>query len=127
MCLAWLWDRLNATVFLLLCSNKNPNDEPSIDVRGLMKQKLPEYVVKCLMSAGYDEIEVLSTMNTSEKQGNSIEKIENFIEKHADSSEHNPFSSRPFEFPPEHRVWICNFAWELKKLREKLNPVSSCV
>ena len=33
----------------------------------LMKQKLPEYVVKCLMSAGYDEIEVVSTMGTSEK------------------------------------------------------------
>ena len=27
-----------------------------------MKQKLPEYVAKCLISAGYDEIEVLSTM-----------------------------------------------------------------
>ena len=75
-----------------------------------MKQKLPEYVVKCLMSAGYDEIEVLSTMGTSEKQGNLIEKIESFIEKrYADSFEHNPFSSRPFEFPPGHRVQICNF------------------
>ena len=33
------------------------------------------------MSAGYDEIEVSSTMGTSEKQGNLIEKIESFIEK----------------------------------------------
>ena len=77
-----------------------------------MKQKLPEYVAKCLMSAGYDEIEVLSTMGTSysEKQGNSIEKIESFIEKrYADSSEHNPFPSHPFEFPPGHRVQIYNF------------------
>ena len=55
---------VNATVFLLLCSNKKPNDEPAIDVIGLMKQKLPEYVVKYLMSAGYDEIEVLSTMGS---------------------------------------------------------------
>ena len=31
-----------------------------------MKQKLPEYVAMCLMSAGYDEKEVLSTMGTSE-------------------------------------------------------------
>ena len=74
---------------MLLYSNKKPNDEPSIDVIGLMKQNLPEYVAKCLISAGYDEIEVLSTMGTSEKQGNSIEKIESFIEKrYADSSEH---------------------------------------
>ena len=113
---------------MLLCSNNKQNDEPSIDVIGLMKQKLPEYVAKCLMSAGYDEIEVLSTMGTNEKQGNSIEKIESFIEKRcADSSEHNPFSSHPFEFPPGHRVQICNFVWELKKSKEKLNPVNSCV
>ena len=80
------------------------------------------------MSAGYDEIEVLSTMGTSEKQGNLIEKIVSFIEKrYADSSEHNPFPSRPFEFPPGHRVQICNFVRELKKSKEKLNPVSSCV
>ena len=69
-----------------------------------MKQKLPEYVVKCLMSAGYDEIEVLSTMGTSEKQGNLIGKIESYIEKRYDSSEHNSFPSCPFEFPPRHRV-----------------------
>ena len=93
-----------------------------------MKQKLLEYVTECLMSAGYDETEVLSTMDTSEKQGNSIEKIESFTEKkYADSSKHNPFPSRPFEFPPGHGVRICNFVRELKKSRKKLNPVSSCV
>ena len=113
---------------MLLCSNKKPNDEPSTDVIGLMKQKLPEYVAKCLISAGYDEIEVLSTMGTSEKQGNSIEKIECFIEKrYADSSKHNSFPSHPFEFPPGHRVQICNLVRELKKSKEKLNPVSLCV
>lgn len=109
-------------------SSNEPTFEPTIDVIKIMKQKLPEYVVKCLISAGYDEIEVLSTMDTSEKQGNLIEKIESFIEKkYADNSEHNPFPSRPFEFPPGHRVRICNFVRELKKLREKLelelNPV----
>ena len=40
------------------------------------------------------------------------------------SFEHNPFSSRPFEFPPGHRV---QFVRELKKSKVKLNPVSSCV
>ena len=40
------------------------------------------------------------------------------------SFEHNPFSSRPFEFPPGHRV---QFVRELNKSKVKLNPVSSCV
>ena len=114
----------------IMYSNKKPNDEPSIDVIGSMKQKLPEYAAKCLMSEGYDKIEVLSTVGTSEKQGNSIEKIESFIEKrYADSSEHNSFPSHPFEFPPGHRVQIaiCNFVRELKKSKEKLNPMSLCV
>lgn len=62
-------------------SNKEFSNEPTINVIEIMKQKLPEYVVKCLISAGHDEIEVLSTMGTSEKQGNSIEKVESFIEK----------------------------------------------
>lgn len=100
----------------------------TIDVIELMKQKLPDYVVKCLLSAGYDEIEVLSTMDTSEKQGNSIEKIESFIEKkHADNSEHDPFLSHPFEFPPGHRIRMSNFIRELNKLRRKLSPVKPCV
>ena len=47
--------------------NNESSNEPTIDVLEMMKQKLPEYVVKCLISAGYDEIEVLSTMDTSEK------------------------------------------------------------
>ena len=102
--------------------NNESSNEPTIDVLEMMKQKLPEYVVKCLISAGYDEIEVLPTMDTSEKQGNSIEKIESFIEKkYADNSEHNPFPSRPFEFLPGHRVRLCNFVRELNILR--VNPV----
>ena len=102
--------------------NNESSNEPTIDVLEMMKQKLPEYVVKCLISAGYDEIKVLSTMDTSEKQGNSIKKIESFIEKkYADNSEHNPFPSRPFEFPPGYRVRLCNFVRKLKILR--VNPV----
>ena len=64
-------------------------------VMRLMKQKLPPYIVNCVVSAGFDEVEVLSSMDTSENPGNSIEKIEKFIErKFASSSVHNPFSSQ---------------------------------
>ena len=45
------------------------SNEPTVDVIEIMKQKLPQNAVKCL-------IPVLSTMNTSEKQGNSIEKVQ---------------------------------------------------
>ena len=107
MCLAWSWDRLNATVILILCSNK-PNDEPSIDVIGHVNEaeitrvccEVP-YVCRVWWNC--------------------------FIEKYADSSEHNPLPSCPFEFPPGHGVRIYNFVRELKKPRENLNPLSSCV
>jgi len=84
-----------------------------------MKTKLPEYVVNCLISAGYDDLEVVCSMDTSETEGNSISTIENFIQrKCADCAKHNPFPSSPFEFPPGHRIRICNFVKEVKKLRE---------
>ena len=45
------------------------------DIVTLMKQRLPEYIVNCFMSSGYDEIEVISTMDTSDKEHNKIEKF----------------------------------------------------
>lgn len=89
------------------------------DIVTLMKQRLPEYIVNCFMSSGYDEMEVISTMDTSDKEHNSIDKIEKFIQrKYANSAEHNPFPSPAFEFPPGHRIRICNFVKEVKKLKE---------
>ena len=89
------------------------------DVVILMKQRLPEYIVNCFMSSGYDEMEVISTMDTSDKEHNSIDKIEKFIQrKYANSAEHNPFPSPALEFPPGHRIRICNFVKEVKELRE---------
>ena len=82
----------------------------------LMKQRLPEYIVNCFISSGYDEMEVISTMDTSDKEHNSIDKIEKFIQrKYANSAAHNPFPSPTFEFPPGHRIRICNF---MKEVRE---------
>ena len=44
----------------------------------LLNQKLPPYVINCPLSSGFDEIEVLCSMDSyilSEKLGISIEKI----------------------------------------------------
>ena len=83
----------------------------------LMKQRLPEYIVNCFISSGYDEMEVISTMDTSDKEHNSIDKIEKFIQrKYANSAAHNPFSSPTFEFPPGHRIRICNFVKEVERV-----------
>lgn len=53
----------------------------SQDVVTLMKQRLPEYIVNCFMSSGYDEMEVISTMDISDKEHNSIDNIEKFIQR----------------------------------------------
>ena len=45
----------------------------------LLEQKLPPYIVNCLKSCRFDEIDVISEMDISEKVGNSIETIEKFI------------------------------------------------
>ena len=40
-----------------------------------MKEKLPEYIVKCLQVAGYNELKTISNMDISENPG----KIEDYI------------------------------------------------
>ena len=51
----------------------------------LLNQKLPPYVINCPLSSGFDEIEVLCSMDSfivSEKRGISIEKIKSsYIQK----------------------------------------------
>lgn len=88
----------------------------------LMKQKLPEYIVNCLTSSGYDELEVLCGMDTSEAPNNTIAKVESYINrKYVSKVEYNPDLSTPFEFSPGHRERICNFIGELKKLQKSRN------
>ena len=85
----------------------------------LLEQKLPSYIVNCFKSSGFDEIDVISEMDISEKAGNSIETIEKFIQKkYVTNPDHNPFpASMSFEFPPRYRVHICNFVNEVRKLK----------
>ena len=52
-----------------------------VDVISLMQKRLLRYVVNCLQATGYDELEVVASMDTTEGDGSGISKIENYIEK----------------------------------------------
>ena len=106
-------------MFLLHMYRADNVDVHIINVIELMKERLPQYIANCLIASGYDEMEVLCGMNTSEGPKNTIEKVESFITKRfSGKPEYNPTLSLPFEFPPGHRARICNFIQELRKLRE---------
>ena len=78
-----------------------------------MRKKLPAYAVNCLLAAGFDSA---SSMNVTEGPNNSIEVIETFTDKHFRGNEQyysNPaLASRPFVFPPGHKIRIANFVSE---------------
>ena len=44
-----------------------------------MKSKLSQYVVNCLIAAGFDTLEVISLMNVSNSTSNSIHEIEEYV------------------------------------------------
>ena len=98
----------------------DPPAPDELDSTALMHSALPSYVVKCLILAGYDEKEVIISMDTSEKVGNSISMIEQYIEeRHKDDPDLIPGVSTthpefPFKFPPGHRIRICNFVRKVK-------------
>ena len=86
-----------------------------------MKESLPDYIVNCMLAAGYDDIKIISAMDVTDSEGNSISIIENFIEKRFKGDpdychNHISKSSLPFEFPPGHRLRICNFVHAVKKM-----------
>jgi len=88
------------------------------DVVDLMKKELPEYVANCLLVSGYDDLDVLCSMDVSESPKNSILKVENYISKrYSDNSSYNPMLNHPFEFPPGHRVRIYNFIQKLNNMK----------
>ena len=103
----------------LSSSDTSADTEDEFDVIRLMKQTLPAYVVNRFLAAGYDSKEVLASMDVSSKKGNSITEIEKFIERSFpdDNTMCCPFpsSKHPYEFPPGHRIRICNFVQEVKK------------
>ena len=88
------------------------------DVLSLMRRRLPEYAVNCFLASGFDVLEVISAMDISDNPGNSIAKIEGFIAKrYKGDPRFCPFNpSMDFEFPPGHRMRICNFVREIREM-----------
>jgi len=75
--------------------------------------------MNCLQAAGYDDLEVIASMDVAEGEKSScISKIEEFIEKQCLPPQYpsESVNSIPFEFPPGHRVRICNFVHKVKQL-----------
>jgi len=65
-----------------------------------MKKMLPEYIVNCFLSSGYDEPSVICGLDISDNPNNGIAKVENFINrKFVNDVNHNPTLLIPFEFP----------------------------
>ena len=98
-----------------------PLDEASSkpDLMKVMEEKLPPYIRKCFLAAGFDTFEVISSMDVSESEGNSIAIIEGFIGKYYSGNPEfygspTPNLQCPFLFPPGHRLRICSFVSEVK-------------
>ena len=76
-----------------------------------MKANLPEYVVNCLVAAGFDTSMALATLDLSDKPGNSIDGIRQFISrKHpGDAKFKSDESSDVADFLPGHINLIKEF------------------
>lgn len=107
--------RFCSVVITLLSFDYKDADQPSEaenQAQQLMKEKLPLYVVKCFIAAGFDTLEVIAEMNISNEAGNSIMQIENFIsDEYPDDPEH----VRGKKFPPGHKIRIQKFVTGVKQ------------
>ena len=56
-----------------------PDKAGEIDIVELMEERLPPYVVRCFLAAGYDTPEVISSMDICGNESNSVNVIESFI------------------------------------------------
>ena len=88
-----------------------------------MRDKLPPYVVECFMVSGFDDIDAMVEMNTSDGPKNSITIIESYIDKRKSDLPNcmgpNHLPHLPFEFPPGHRIRIQKFITEIKNKYRK--------
>lgn len=81
-----------------------------------MKEKLPSYVYKCFVAAGFDTLEVIAEMTITDGPGNSIDEIQQFISQEFPD---NVKCGRGKKFPPGHRLRIKNFISDVKLLLKK--------
>ena len=84
----------------------------------LMKQRLPQYVVDSFVSAGFDTLGVIADMDTSDKPGNSLQAIEEFINSEHPNDVRFTRGTGTFKFPPGHRHTIARFVREVRQLEE---------
>jgi len=91
---------------------RSPESKSSVAPNTVVKKMLPEYIVNCYLSSGYDEICNLNI--TSNNLNNGMVKVESYINrKFANDPKHNPTLLVP---SPGHQERICNFVKELKYL-----------
>lgn len=79
------------------------------------------YVVWCFLASGFDTAEVISSMDASEKPGNSISAI---VNKYYRGNKEFCCTPAPddFVFPPGHRIRILN---DVKKATRKRTPFTT--
>ena len=54
-----------------MAMNLESTEESSeFDVTVLMRERLPHYVVNCLLASGFDVADVIMSMDVSDKEGN---------------------------------------------------------
>ena len=77
-----------------------------------MQQRLPEYVVKCSISSGFDTLSLIADMDME-----SLDDVEHFCDSYPGQTTQNPVStmaSGSFRFPPPgHRSAILRFIEEV--------------
>ena len=81
----------------------------------MMRRNLPEYVVNRFVAAGYDALDIIAEMDVSDKPGNSLQVIEEFIAKeYPNDPQYTRCTMAPsFKFPPGHRQRIAKFVGEV--------------
>ena len=93
----------------------------------MMRMKLPEYIVNRFVAAGYDTLDVIAEMDMSDKPGNSLQLIEEFIAKeYPNDPQYIRCAMAPsFKFPPGHRQRIAKFVGDVAKhIQAKKVPLS---
>ena len=87
------------------------------DITNKLTQHLPLHVVNCFLAAGYDTTEVIADMHVTNKAGDSLETIEDYINKQYPSDiSFTHRGGKICKFPPGHRIRI--HSKSLKKARE---------
>lgn len=81
----------------------------------MMRRNLPEYIVNRFVAAGYDTLDIIAEMDVSDKPGNSLQVIEEFIAReYPNDPQYTRCSMAPsFKFPPGHRQRIAKFVGDV--------------